>query len=65
MLPLLLDPEGAPPVRHDIIFHSQRGILSIQEGDWKLIAVRGSGGFSSPLQVEPQAGEAKGQFYNM
>jgi arylsulfatase A len=65
MLPLLRHPDGAAPVRRDIIFHSSRGIFSIQEGEWKLILVRGSGGFSAPQKVEAKAGEAQGQLYNM
>jgi arylsulfatase A-like enzyme len=65
ILPLLRHPDGAAPVRRDIIFHSSRGLFSIQEGEWKLILVRGSGGFSMPLQVEVKEGEARGQLYNM
>jgi arylsulfatase A-like enzyme len=65
MLPVLRSPERAKPVRRDIIFHSSRGLFSIQEGEWKLILVRGSGGFSAPLKIEPMEGEAKGQLYNV
>jgi arylsulfatase A-like enzyme len=65
MLPVLLRPEDAKPVRRDIIYHSSRGEFSIQEGDWKLILTRGSGGFSSPVRLEPKQGEARGQLFNM
>jgi arylsulfatase A-like enzyme len=65
MLPVLQHPGTAGPVRRDVIFHSSRGIFSIQEGDWKLIAARGSGGFSAPLKVDVKSGEARGQLYNI
>jgi arylsulfatase A-like enzyme len=65
MLEVLRSPERAKPVRRDIVFHSSRGLFSIQEGEWKLILVRGSGGFSAPLKIEPKEGEAKGQLYNV
>ena len=62
---LLRHPDGAAPVRRDIIFHSSRGLFSIQEGEWKFILARGSGGFSKPQTLEAKAGEAQGQLYNM
>jgi arylsulfatase A len=65
MLPVLQHPGTAGQVRRDVIFHSSRGIFSIQEGDWKLIAARGSGGFSAPLKVDVKSGEARGQLYNI
>lgn len=65
MLPVLLHPDSAKPARRDIIFHSSRGVFAIQEGDWKLVPVRGSGGFSQPAKVDAKAGEPEGQLYNL
>ena len=65
MLPILFGGTDVKAPRHDIIYHSSRGEFSIQDGDWKLILVRGSGGFSAPVRIEPKEGEARGQLYNM
>lgn len=65
MLATLLHPESAEPMRRDIIFHSSRGLFAIQEGEWKLMLNRGSGGFSSPQNLKAKSGEAEGQLYNL
>lgn len=51
--------------REDVILHSLHGTFAIRQGDWKLVPARGSGGFSSPRQVKPKAGEPAGQLYNL
>ncbi|MFT4605131.1 MAG: arylsulfatase A [Rhodothermales bacterium] len=51
--------------RGPIVMHSLRGTFAIREGDWKLIAGLGSGGFSVPATREPGPGEAPGQLYNL
>ncbi len=51
--------------RDSVVYHSVLGEFAIQKGEWKLILKRGSGGFSVPKRIEPQAGEPAGQLYNM
>ena len=65
LAPVLLDRAPATPVREAIVHHSSQGMFSIREGDWKLVLGRGSGGFSTPRQLKPQAGEPDGQLYNL
>jgi arylsulfatase A-like enzyme len=65
LLPALLSEKPAKAVRDHAVFHSNRGMFSIEEGDWKLILQRGSGGFSVPRLLEPKPGEAAGQLYNL
>ncbi|HLT51173.1 MAG TPA: arylsulfatase [Arenibacter sp.] len=48
-----------------IVHHSSQGFFALRKGDWKLIEKRGSGGFSEPVVVEPNAGEPIGALYNM
>lgn len=53
------------PVRDTIIDHSNDGMFTIREGDWKLELGLGSGGFSLPRTVEPVPGGVQGQLYNL
>lgn len=53
------------PVRGPVVVPSARGLMTIRSGPWKLIAGRGSGGFSKPHRVKPEPGEPKGQLYNL
>ena len=55
----------APDNNISVIHHSSRGLFSIRHGDWKFIEGLGSGGFSQPVIIEPQAGGQDGQLYNM
>jgi arylsulfatase A-like enzyme len=48
-----------------LIQHSSRGLFVVRQGDWKLINGLGSGGFSKPETIQPKAGEAPGQLYNL
>jgi len=60
--------KGVPmlkPLRDATIHHSMDGMFSIRSGHWKLIEGRGSGGFTAPRRLEPDAGEPAGQLYNL
>jgi arylsulfatase A len=65
ILPALLGRKSAAPVRDHVVYHSLRGEFSIEQGDWKLMLHRGSGGFSTPREVQPKPGEPVGQLYNI
>ena len=64
ILPVLLHEKHAT-IRTSIIDHSNGGMFTIREGDWKLELGLGSGGFSAPVTVEPAADGVKGQLYNL
>lgn len=64
ILPQLLGREPAD-ARTDLIMHSSEGMFAIRKGEWKFIEGLGSGGFSLPKFVEPEAGGPKGQLYNL
>jgi arylsulfatase A-like enzyme len=66
VLGLLLGQPHAAPLREATI-HDCAGstVLSIRAGDWKLIPILGSAGFSKPSRITPKAGEAPGQLYNL
>jgi arylsulfatase A len=65
MLPALLDQPRRQPIRPAAIHHSRTGMFAIRQADWKLIEGLGSGGFTAPVRVEPNAGEPAGQLYNL
>lgn len=48
-----------------IVNISSKGFYDIRKGPWKLITGLGSGGFSAPSTIEPIAGQAAGQLYNL
>ncbi|ADY52607.1 sulfatase [Pseudopedobacter saltans DSM 12145] len=52
-------------IREAIIHHSLGGIFAIRKGDWKLTTALGSGGFTQPRTLEPQANEAPMTLYNI
>lgn len=64
LLPALLGQKGKP-IREAIVHHSNQGMFSIRQGEWKLELGLGSGGFSKPQTVEPVPGGPKGQLYNL
>lgn len=64
MLPVLLG-ESAAPIRTTLIQQSSQGHMAIRKGKWKLIPLRGSGGFSEPQTYEPKPGEPQGQLYDL
>ena len=65
ILPLLLGDVSAYKPPEAFIQQSSRGIFVIRKDNWKLISGLGSGGFSKPEIIEPKAGEATGQLYNL
>jgi arylsulfatase A-like enzyme len=57
---------GSVPNRKSLIHHSGNGTFAIRKGDWKLIEGNlGSGGFSKPGNVKPNADGPQGQLYNL
>lgn len=62
-LPLLKDP-GARWERAAVVTHSIAGFFAIQDGDWKLLLCRGSGGWSLPENKAPRE-DPPGQLYNL
>ena len=64
MLPAYLQTAEAP-IRDYTVHHSLDGFFSIRKGKWKLTTKLGSGGFSAPVEIKPQKGEATGTLYDM
>ena len=50
---------------HLVIQTGSRNCQLIRQGDWKLIAQLGSGGFSRPSHIDPIADGPEGQLYNL
>lgn len=48
-----------------VVHHSSQGLFAIRQGDWKLIAGLGSGGFSAPQTADPKPDGPQGQLYNL
>ena len=44
---------------------SARAMMTIREGDWKLLTQLGSGGFSQPKHLKPKPGGPTGQLYHL
>ncbi len=65
ILPAMLAPNLAEPIREAIVHHSLHGTFAIRQGPWKLIEGLGSGGFTAPQRIEPKPGEPAGQLYNL
>ena len=61
----LLGRHDEQPPRPALINHSFHGMFAIREGPWKLIEGLGSGGFTPPQQVEPDADGPAVQLYNL
>ncbi len=51
------------PIRETLILKENATV--VRQGEWKLIAHLGSGGFSDPRRVEPEATGPSGQLYNL
>jgi hypothetical protein len=51
--------------RREVVAQSSRRVLSISDGDWKLIPELGSCGFSRPGRVEWEEGMPRGQLYHL
>jgi arylsulfatase A-like enzyme len=65
ILPVLLHRSDSLSAQKTIMSESSHGLYAVRKGDWKLIAGRGSGGFSEPIKYDPKPGEAKGQLYDI
>ena len=65
ILPALLNQRLDKPIREAVVHHSLMGVFSIRQGKWKLIANRGSGGYSDPKFVDPEPGKPSGQLYDI
>jgi arylsulfatase A len=65
LLPLLRSEKHDKPLREATVMESSRGVLTIRQGEWKLIPKLGSGGFSKPAQETPKEGQPAGQLYNL
>lgn len=65
-LPALLNSKPPQRVRDFAIHHSLWGAFAIRNGPWKLIAHRGSGGFTFPRELDPKkVGGPLGQLYHL
>ena len=62
--PVWLGTADAAP-RTAIVNHSNGGMFSIRQNNWKLILGLGSGGFTAPAIVEPEPGGPQGQLYDL
>ena len=63
MLPVLRGGEGT---RECMVHESISGIVSLREGDWKLILGLGGGGLGfKPEEHQPEPGGPTGQLYNL
>lgn len=62
LLPVLRDPLARTSRRHIVL--KANGAV-VREGRWKLITHLGSGGFSKPRRVEPEADGPRGQLYDL
>lgn len=62
ILPALLSAKTDKPLREATVCHSIDGMFAIQQGPWKLILGKGSGGWSGP---KPKPGDPPVQLYNM
>lgn len=64
-LPALRGAKKSAKQRTSMINLSSRGYLSIRQGDWKLIAGLGSGGFTQPSRIKATKGGPKGQLFHL
>ncbi len=54
-----------PIVRPPLVIRSGAGLMTVRDGDWKLIAGLGSGGFSRPSKIKPGKNSPAGQLYHL
>lgn len=64
ILPVLLG-KSDRPAREAVVHHSGDGTFGIRQGQWKLAMALGSHGFSTPHDIKPKEGEARGQLYDL
>jgi arylsulfatase A-like enzyme len=48
-----------------VVLSSSKGFFAVRKGSWKLITKLGSGGFTVPVELEGNPGDASGQLYNL
>ena len=65
LYPVLKDDKFDENIRGAVIHHSITGRFAIRERKWKLNMLRGSGGSLKPRLIQPKAGEAIYELYNM
>ncbi len=51
--------------RTSMVHHAQSGMFAWRNGPWKFIEGRGSGGFTKPQRIEPQAGVPDFELYHL
>lgn len=62
LLPAL---RGRRGTREAVVHHSNDGMFSIRQRNWKLSLGRGSGGFSQPVRIPVRPGEPEGELYDI
>lgn len=65
LLPVLTGQLRGKALREATVHHTGTGVFSIRQGDWKLIAGLGSGGFTQPQTLPVQPGGPAGQLFNL
>ncbi len=63
--PLLGKQPDPTHARHSLVMKSARDVMTVRDGDWKLIDGLGSGGFSQPARIAPTPGQPSGQLYDL
>jgi arylsulfatase A-like enzyme len=63
--PALRGKQESNAVRPHVVHHSADGIFSIRQGSWKLAMGLGSGGFTLPKKIMPEAGGASGTLFDL
>lgn len=65
-LPALLQTDPPDSTRPPVVMRSGNGrLMTIRDGDWKLITGLGSGGFTRPGFIKPGPGDPAGQLYHL
>lgn len=64
LLPALLG-KTSKPIREAVVHHSNQGMFSVRDGNWKLEFGLGSGGFSAPAEIKPVPDGPQGQLYDL
>ena len=58
--------KGKPSLRDTFVMRAGSArVMTVREGNWKLIDALGSGGFSRPKSVKPNPAGATGQLYHL
>jgi arylsulfatase A-like enzyme len=64
LLPALLG-RARRPIRNAVVHHSNKGMFAIRSQNWKLELGLGSGGFTTPVTIDPVPGGPAGQLYDL